>query len=187
MVAGTGRIQGDPIGTLYSLHDLARRMIVDSDNVAANLLLKRLGFETINHLMTELDAKDTLVERLFFDQAAIDAGKDIRTSPADLALLLHGLWNHTLLSRTGGQAILDAMAATTDHTKIPALLPHDVSVQNKTGAIPGVEHDAAIVTMPDGHQYIAVFMSDTLSGNGYGVQAIAKASLLVYNYESALP
>lgn len=187
MVPGTGRIQGDPVGTAYTLRELARRMIVDSDNVAANMLLGHLTFENINALMIQLGANDTHVDRLFFDEAAAAAGKDIRTTPGDLALLLRGLAEGTVVRPESAKEILDAMAITTDRTKIPALLPDNVSVQNKTGAIPGMEHDAAIMTLPNGHRYIAVFMSDMLSGNANGVQAIAEASLLIYNYECSLP
>lgn len=187
MVPGTGTIQGDPSGTAYTLHELARRMIVDSDNVAANLLLTRLSFERVNSLMQQLGATQTVVERLFFDEAAIAAGKDIHTSPRDLELLLRILLQQGTLRPQSSAAILAAMAATSDRTKIPALLPTAAQVQNKTGAIPGVEHDAAIVTLPNKRRYIVVFMSDALSGNANGVEAIATASRLIYEYESALP
>jgi beta-lactamase class A len=82
--------------------------------------------------------------------------------------------------------VLAAMKRTIDRGKIPALLPQDAIVMNKTGAIPGVEHDVAVVDLPGGHRYIIVVMSSDLSSNQAGATTIAEVSRLVYNYEQAI-
>jgi hypothetical protein len=49
-----------------------------------------------------------------------------------------------------------------------------------------VEHDAGIVTTPQGRRYIVVFMSAQLPGNQAGIATIAQASRLIFDYESRL-
>lgn len=45
---------------------------------------------------------------------------------------------------------------------IPKYLPKEVKIAHKTGAITGVQHDAAIVELPDGNRYVLVILSKTL-------------------------
>jgi beta-lactamase class A len=187
MVPGTGSIQGAPLGSSYTLRDLSRRMISESDNVAANLLLKELTFDRVNQRMQQIGATHTKVERLFFDDQARLAGKDIRTSPKDMALLLGQLLTNATLTKPSADEILAAMLMNIDDTKIPALLPPDAKIWHKTGAIEGLEHDVGIIQVPSGRQYTLVIMSETSSGNQASIEAIAAASRLIYDYEKNLP
>jgi beta-lactamase class A len=186
MVPGTGSIQGDPVGTSYTVRELSQHMISESDNVAANLLLKELTFNRVNQFMQQIGAKHTKVERLFFDDQARLAGKDIRTSPNDMSLLLRQLLSDETITKQSAGGILDAMLKNIDRTKIPALLPADAKVWHKTGAVEGLEHDVGIVQVPSGRRYILVIMSETSSGNQTSIDAIAAASRLIYDYETNL-
>src|SRR4029079_9179421 len=130
-------------------------MLVDSDNTASNMVLSHIGFDQVNALMEELGARDTKVERLFFDDAARRAGKDIRTSPRDIGLILRKLLQSEATGDTGTRELLEAMARNTDRDKLPAGVPAQVQVMNKTGVLPeadgGIEHDAGIFEIPGGH------------------------------------
>jgi beta-lactamase class A len=73
-----------------------------------------------------------------------------------------------LMFRTGG----------TD--RIPVLLPADARVAHKTGEIPGVRNDVAIVYAPRGTYVLAVLSQDP--DEGEAMARIARLSRHVYDY-----
>lgn len=187
IVGGTGIIQYDPVGTTYSIRTLCAVMIAESDNTATNMLIRHIGgFETVNTLMSEFGATHTRLQRFMMDMEAIQAGRDNLTSPDDIFLLLHRLEQGSAISAESGQEILAAMQRTSDQQKIPALLPPGTTIMHKVGSLPAIEHDVGIVQIPQGHRYIIVFMTTDLPTNQAGINAIAQASRLVFDYESQL-
>jgi len=187
IVGGTGSLQNSQIGTTYTIRELSTRMLYDSDNTAANMVLRRIGgFDQVNTLLTDLGMQETRAQRFLMDFAALQAGRDNLTSPDNIAAMLQILARNEV---AGSQQLLTAMARNLDQQKIPALLPADVTVVNKTGVLPapnGVEHDAALITLPDGHQYILVILSKDLPNNQAAINAIAQASRLVFAYEQQI-
>lgn len=183
IVGGTGSIQYEPVGSTYTTRELCARMLYDSDNTAANVVLERIGgFERVNSLLTDLGVTQTKAQRFLMDFEALQAGRDNLTSPADMARMLQLLAQDEI---DGANELLAALTQTNDLQKIPALLPSDVVVSNKTGVLPspnGVEHDAAVVTLPDERQYILVVMTDELSNNQVAIAAMAEASQIVYEH-----
>jgi beta-lactamase class A len=183
IVGGTGSIQYEPVGSTYTIRELCARMLYDSDNTAANVVLERIGgFERVNSLLTDLSVTQTKAQRFLMDFEALQAGRDNLTSPADMARMLQLLAQNEI---AGADELLAALTQTNDLQKIPALLPSDVVVSNKTGVLPapnGVEHDAAVVTLPDERQYILVLMTDELSNNQVAIAAMAEASQIVYEH-----
>jgi len=186
IVPGTGHLQFEEPGTAYSLRELCARMIYDSDNTASNMLLTRIGFDQVNTLMAELGASDTRVETLFFSGIPYLAGRDIRSTPADLARISSIILWRAERAPSSTLDVLDAMFRTVDRSKMSALLPPEAVVMHKIGVIPGMEHDVGIVVTPAGRRYIVAFMSMGLSSNQAGIDAIARASKLIYDYEVAL-
>jgi beta-lactamase class A len=88
-------------------------------------------------------------------------------------------------SRASGRGMLKLLLAQTHNDKLPAGLPADARIAHKTGRITGVEHDAGIVALPDGREYIVVFLSSGLSSAGDGIESARATSRLVFEYEAA--
>ncbi len=42
------RCKTAPWGSTYTIRELCRRMMAESDNLAGNMMLKRIGFEEVN-------------------------------------------------------------------------------------------------------------------------------------------
>jgi len=63
---------------------------------------------------------------------------------------------------------------------IPARLPDDVVIANKTGFITGVIHDSGIVYLPDGQSYILIFLSKDLPENRIGTETGVAVSEMIY-------
>jgi beta-lactamase class A len=181
IVGGTGTIQYDPPGSSYTVRELVARMLYDSDNTAANMLIDHLGgFAPVNQTMQQVGATQTILQRRMMDFEARAAGRDNLTTPADMALLLQRLYQGALPDAAGAQDIINALAQTTDRQKIPAQLPPTVVVAHKIGVLPQVEHDAGIVLVP-GQPYVLVVMSQGLASNAAGISTIATASRVVYD------
>jgi beta-lactamase class A len=181
IVGGTGTLQSEPPGSSYTVRELVARMLYDSDNTAANMLIDHLGgFAPVNQAMQQVGATQTVLQRRMMDFEARAAGRDNLTTPADMALLLQLLYNGALPDAAGAQEIISALAQTTNRQKIPAQLPPDIVVAHKIGVLPQVEHDAGIVQLP-GQPYILVLMSQGLASNAAGIDTLATASRLVYD------
>jgi beta-lactamase class A len=187
IVAGTGSTQGEQVGRPYTLRELCRRMLRDSDNTASNMVLGQIGFDRVNQLMQRIGATQTKVERLFFDQAAADAGRDIRTSPRDMALLLRTLNDQQIAGIPFPQLaeLADAMADSQDREKIRRDLPPGAIVRNKSGIVSRTVHDSAIIDTPNGRRYIVVIMSEDVADQT-AIDTIARTSRMIYDYEVGL-
>jgi beta-lactamase class A len=187
IVGGTGTIQYDPPGSSYTVRELVARMLYESDNTAANMLIDHLGgFAPVNQTMQQIGATQTVLQRRMMDFEARAAGRDNVTTPADMALLLQLLYQGALPDAAGAQEIINALAQTTDRQKIPAQLPPTVVVAHKIGVLPQVEHDAGLVLVPN-QPYILVSMGKELASNAAGINTIATASRLIYDTMVAGP
>ncbi len=143
-VGGTGTLQGEPAGTRYTIRDLCRRMLSESDNTAGNMVLGRLGFDAVNRITAELGAETTQLQRRFDDLEAQAAGQENIATAADIARLLQALIGGGVLTGAQRTELLDALRST-ERDKLAQLLPPNTDIAHKTGVLSGVEHDAGIV------------------------------------------
>lgn len=172
-VGGSGVIRKGPSGVRFRLDELARLMIVESDNAATDMLLEHLGMEAIEQRMRELGLEDTTVRRRIFDFAAIEAGRDNLTTPYDVFRLLRGMARGDL---PGSEAMLEILRGQRRRDMIPARLPEQVPVAHKTGELRGVLHDAGIVD----EDYILVLMGQDFRDREAAIQYWADTSYEIY-------
>lgn len=130
-------------GIRLTLRDLARLMIVVSDNTASNLLLDRLGWASVNELLARLGARNTAIRRKFMHPPG-PAGDNL-TSAADCVRILRALWEGEVLRGAWREEALDILSRQQYREKIPARLPFSAQVYNKTGELDGVRHDVGLV------------------------------------------
>jgi beta-lactamase class A len=167
---GSGVLREFAPGLMPTINDLARMMIVVSDNVATGMLVRLLGKERINATMREWGLPQT---ELVWNMSI---GGDIRqyalSTPRELATLLELLATDAVLTPAACAAIRDHLGRQQYLDQIPRYLPYNpyagdlgeerqVTVANKTGFYMGVRADAAIVsagevtfviaTMTEGH------------------------------------
>ncbi|HYF63879.1 MAG TPA: serine hydrolase, partial [Herpetosiphonaceae bacterium] len=146
------------VGRALPLDELARRMIVESENNATNLLLDLLGgIDAANGWLHSHGCPGTWWRRRMLDFAARAAGRDNLTSASELAGLL---WN---LRRAGEPAaLLRWLAEAEGRGKLEAGLPPDTWLAHKVGDLPDAEHDAGIIHLPGGGWYVLVVMAADL-------------------------
>lgn len=162
-VNGTGEIRNMSSGTEISIQDLLEDMMEDSDNTAANIVIRQLGgMNKVNAQIKKIGAKDTKLERMLMDMDALKDGKDNYTSVADLGMVLKKIYNHQMVSTKYDNAMLDILKKNNNHTKLPHDLPEEATVYNKTGEFDdyGIENDAAIFGNNKGSFVIVVMSQD---------------------------
>jgi beta-lactamase class A len=184
-IGGAGLLQELPAGTSRTLLELIELMITESDNIATNLLIERLGMAQINARIQTLGCQDSVLRRRMMDFAAAAAGQENRTSVADVAKVLTALHHGFCVNSTSDLQMCGILERQTDRCKIPLLLPHDTICRHKTGELPGAEHDAGIILSPDCAYALAV-MSDNLPDPARGCQTIAEISRTVYDCLTAI-
>ena len=180
-VVGAGLLQQFPAGTGRSVLELIELMIIESDNIATNLLMDKLGIARINGRIHSLGYKDTILRRKMMDFAAAEKGQENLTSVMDVATVLTQLQHSLCVDPDADSQMCAILERQTDRCKIPLLLPLSTICRHKTGELPGAEHDAGIISTGKG-EYVLVVMSDNLADQEQGRSTIAQISREVYDW-----
>jgi len=155
-VEGTGVLKALAPGLQPTWSDLATLMITVSDNVATNLIIDRLGLDTIQGWIDRAGLSETRIERRMMDREAMAAGRQNWTSASDMEAMLLAIHGGTCVSAGASREMLRVLQAQQIQDRIARRLPEGVRVGNKTGNFGDVIHDAAVVTSPRGTCVIAV-------------------------------
>lgn len=156
---GAGDLQDVAAGSEFTLRELARRAIVDSDNIAANALLRKVGFEGVRISMRQAGA-------------ALTSGTLTSLSTADLGAVLSQLARRSAANPRAWQPLLDWLSHSQRNDWLPAPLPSSYTVFHKWGAYGGAENDAGIVSGPEA-RYVLVVFTDGTSDGGDLIRALS--------------
>lgn len=174
----------DQIGKRRSIRDLVTDMIIYSSNLATNLVIQKVGAKNVTQSMREMGAKDIKILRGVEDMKAYEAGLSNHTTAYDLMLIFEHLAKGKAVSKEADQEMVNILMQQTHRDLIPALLPSNIKVANKTGMISGVHHDSAIVYLPDGRKYVLILLSKNMEDMDLGTKMLAEVSRMVYDYIS---
>jgi beta-lactamase class A len=134
------------IGGTQPLEALVHRMITLSGNLATNLVLDEVGTAEVAAVLADAGCSGrTAIVRGIEDYAAREIGLDNVITADDMARLLVALAEGRLAGPEATAACERTLHAQEYRDGIPAGLPRDVVVGNKTGWITGVNHDVALV------------------------------------------
>ncbi|GAA4685414.1 serine hydrolase [Phytohabitans rumicis] len=145
----------DRLGGTARLRWLATRMIVQSSNLATNIVLSHIGLPAVEDVWKSVGARHSTTRRGIEDYAARDAGIENLVTAADLAALLTATVAEPEL-----RGVLLAQERTED---LVAGLPPGTRIAHKNGWVHGVRHGAGVVFPDDAPPYaIAVCTSTDL-------------------------
>jgi beta-lactamase class A len=155
IAAGSGELAQSPVGSKFSVQEVATKMITISDNTATNLLIDRLGGnEKLNLQFRGWGLVNTTLRNALPD---FD-GKNV-TSPSELGKLLLGLKGDGVLSAASRSAVLEILRQTQRNTMLPAGITNkQVKIAHKTGELATIVADAGLVEMSNGQTYLLVAM-----------------------------
>ncbi|MGD0622049.1 MAG: serine hydrolase [Thermacetogeniaceae bacterium] len=162
---GTGGIQYEKVGTRYTVEDLSGLSIVDSDNVAANMLIRFLGMQNIKDYMQQVGG-----------QVVVD-GQNV-SSPRDMGLYMKLVYEFCENNGTLGDDLMNNFLNTDFNDRLPALLPKSVKVAHKIGNDVGVVNDVGIVFAAK--PYIVAVMSKGVNEEE-APSVIANISKMIYD------
>lgn len=173
---GSGDIKHNPIGSKYTIDELAKVMIQKSDNSATNMLISAVGSMTdVNSGIRNWGLKNTYINNWLPDLEGTNY-----TSTKDLAIMLYNLDNPGFLNLNSREYIIDYMSHVENNRLIQAGLDPKALFIHKTGDIGTTLGDAGIVFMPNGRKYIVAIIANRPFNSPLGKDFIQKASNIIY-------
>lgn len=158
-IGGTGVLQALQNVKSYSVIDLLTLMVIVSDNSATNLMIDLLGLESINKTIRSLSIKNTILQRKMLDFQAVKSGRDNFTTAADIVACLKAGLQGEGLSEHSKDIFLTILEQQQFREKLPAFMNEELmTAGNKTGELPGIEHDCAVITYGKNRTFVAVLI-----------------------------
>lgn len=170
------------IGSKRTIRQLVYDMITVSSNLATNILIDLVGAKNVMKTMKKLGANVIKVLRGVEDIKAYDRGLNNMTDAYDLMIILESIANFDIVSIDACEQMINILIDQKFNSRIPALLPKDVKVAHKTGSITGIQHDSAIIYLPDGRKYVLVILSKDLIESNNNAAFQAEVSRMIYDY-----
>ena len=170
-------IQGLPARTWMA------RMLIHSDNHAADVLFKADGGPTaVHNWLRDNGVEGVRVDRTIAQLLA--AHRDLwdrrdSSTPVAMVDLLKRIYKAELISPESRNYLLGVMAkCATGRNRMKSLLPAGTPVQHKTGTLDGLSDDVGYITMPNGHHIaVAIFTR----GGSDRPRTIAQAARTIYD------
>ena len=166
-----------------SVRSLMGKMLIYSDNRAADVLFKDVGGpHAVHRWLVDNGIQGVRVDRtiaqLLADKRDLWDTRDSST-PKAMVELLRRLYKGDLISPSSRNYLLGVMAKChTGKNRMKWLLPAGTPVEHKTGTLNGLADDVGFITMPDGHRIaVAIFAR----GGSNRPQAIAEAARAIYD------
>jgi beta-lactamase class A len=172
----------EQIGQKRSIEDLVTDMIIYSSNLATNIVIELVDAKNLNQTMREMGAMDINVLRGVEDMKAYEAGLSNSTTAYNLMLIFEALANGKAVNAEADKEMLHILQQQKHTDLIPALLPENLKIANKTGWITGVHHDSALIELTDGKKYVLVLLSKNMKDMEAGTKMLAEVSKLIYDH-----
>ena len=139
---GSGSLQFKARNSEYTIDELARRMITESDNSATNMLMAKVGSMTdVNQSIRDWGLKNTEVQTWLPDYAGTN-----HTTAREMADMLYNIdENDKFLTEASRTKMLDYMGHVHNNRLIQAGISPDAVFLHKTGDIGSMLGDAGIV------------------------------------------
>ncbi len=131
-------------GIVLPIRDLVTLMIIVSDNTATNLLIDRLGIDSINAFIDTSGFSSTRLRRKLFDMKGAANGINNQITAGDTGLFFSRLYHGTLVSSRSDAEMLGILKNQRLNGKFPFRIPERCLIAHKTGEDDYVTHDAGI-------------------------------------------
>jgi beta-lactamase class A len=183
--AGAGWLQWEKAGTRQTVGDLLLLMMTQSDNVAANALVRTVGGAGhVNEVARSLGAENTLLYQKVSSERAAIPQLDNRSTPRDMATMLQKIADGEAASEKSCGYMMDLMHQNELDWWLDAGLPADVDAANKAGWLYKVYDDVGIVKAGD-RPYVVAILSKYGSGDvDQGESLIEELSRAVWESQS---
>ncbi|MCG2686352.1 class A beta-lactamase-related serine hydrolase, partial [Candidatus Parcubacteria bacterium] len=121
--SGDGSIRQSPLGTEFTLNQVVTKLIKESDNVAKNILIRKVGYQNIKSVIERVGANDTYLP-------------DNVTTTADMVKFFQAIYTNQLTSKSSSSQMIGLLTDTYFEDRLPQPLPENVQVAHKIGTWP---------------------------------------------------
>ncbi|MBE3593166.1 MAG: serine hydrolase [Thermoanaerobacter sp.] len=169
---GAGSIQADPVGSYYTIRELSRRSIEESDNIASNMIMRVVGRDNYIKFMESLGAN------------VIPYNSNV-TSPRDMSMYMQNLLNYVKAHPDTAGELMYYLKNTIYNDRISYPIPDEIEVAHKIGNLSNVVNDTAIVFHPT-KPYILTILANNVDGSddSYAYTVIRQISKMVYDFQN---
>jgi beta-lactamase class A len=167
-VPGSGVMQHLHPGVTLTVEDVARLMIVISDNTATNLLLDKLNIRTVWTAMEALGLPHTKIHsKTWLRQTSVAMDSSVRyglgvTTPDETVELFALLHRGRAVSPAMDSLALAILRDTEDDVKLTRWLPAGTAVAHKTGEVDRSRNACGIVYGPDAPVAVCVMTRENV-------------------------
>lgn len=186
MITLYDEIENGNIEMTESIRGNLKQMITVSSNSESNAIVTLIGkgsfndgTKKVNKLADELGCENTYEQHMLYDDYIPSNGRN-RTSVRDCGIILEKIYLKQCISPEYDEEMLEFLKQQTLDFKIPANLPDDVVVANKTGENSNVEADVGIVFSPECDYIICISVEKY--GEKKPRDTIAEVSECVYDF-----
>src|SRR5215213_6885774 len=173
--AGAGWLQWEKAGTKQTVGDLLLLMMTQSDNVAANALVRTVGGpEQVNKVARSMGAEDTLVYQKVSSERGAVPSLDNRSTPRDMVAMMRQIAQGKAASEKSCGYMIDLMHEDRLDWWLDAGLPQGVDAANKAGWLYKVYDEVGIVE-DDDRRYVIAILSKHGTADVYEGQDLIKA------------
>lgn len=144
---GTGSIRYQTMPATYSLRNLAKIALKESDNTAAHVISVKIGEDNVTKLADSWGLKQT-------DMA------NNKTTVYDMSVLFEKIYKNDVANAANTKELLEFMTETQFEDRLPKGLPNGTKIYHKTGDGEGFVHDLGIIETEKGAYYLGVMTSD---------------------------
>ncbi len=163
---GTGSIQYGKTGRKFSVKELSRLSIVESDNVATNMLVRLLGKRNYKDFMKQMGGKIVNYD-------------DNLSCAKDMALYVKKTYEFAKSNPVQGGLMIKYLENTIFNDRLPVKLPKGIKVAHKIGNYQEAVNDVGIVYTAK--PYVIAVMTKNANLSGVN-NVIATISKMVYDY-----
>lgn len=156
VVGGSGILAWLRPGLTLPIVDLAYLMVAVSDNTASNLLIEAVGIERIRRTMRALGLARSELNRRFLGRLPTDGEPENVTTAGDLVRLLDAIADNRAATPASCERMRALLDLQQDRDRLARRLPPDVGFGGKSGSLPGLAHDAALLRTRRGTLAVAV-------------------------------
>ena len=164
---GTGSIRYQEMPQTYSLRNLAKLALKESDNTAAHVIELKIGEENVQELVNVWGMKQTnMIEN--------------KTSAFDMSLLFEKIYKGEIADEANTKELLEFMSDTDFEDRITKNLPNETIAYHKSGDEEGYVHDVGIIVSPKETYYLGILTSDVGGDEEEAKNTMSEISKIIY-------
>ncbi len=164
---GTGSIRYQTMPQTYSLKNLAKLALNESDNTAAHVINVKIGEDNVQKLVDAWGMKQTNMI-------------DNKTSTYDMNILFNKIYKNEITDASKTKELLEFMTDTDFEDRLTKDLPETINTFHKSGDGEGFVHDVGIIQTEKGAYYLGVMTSDVGGNEDQAKNTIAEISKKVF-------